>query len=234
MLCSVELQMADAFTLPDRLALDDLSTYLGRAARIEDGSVRLIGGGGVLAVYVAVLYPSGLLDVSPTILGLRTFAIAEREEFDAVVPVASLLMRIEMAKTQVTDASAAVTLSLPMRVNTVTWAAISPPRGGWSRLEPVSSDLLNRVGRSGIEEVAAAVPTGTGEQIVRRVRNEVWGRPIRGAETLPAGVGFASVTLGFLPPEIEQLAVFETGAWSRVSTKRGHVLVKQRGWSLGR
>jgi hypothetical protein len=226
--------MADAFTLPDSQALDDLATYLGRASRIEDGSVRLIGGGGVLAVYVAVLYPSGLLDESPTILGLRTFAIAERDSFDAVVPVASLLMRIASAKTMVTDDSAAVTLTLPMQVNTVTWAAISPPRGGWTRLDPISSDLLNRVGRSGIEEVAAAIPTGTGEQIVRRVRNEVWGRPIRGAAEHPAGVGFAAVTLGFLPPVDEQLAVFETGAWSRVSSNRGHVLVKRRAWSLSR
>ena len=47
--------MADAFTLQDGLSLDDLSTYLGRAARVEDGSVRLIASGGILAVYVAIL-----------------------------------------------------------------------------------------------------------------------------------------------------------------------------------
>ena len=51
-----------AFTLPDSLALGDLATYLGRAGRVEDGSVRLIAGGGVLAVYVAIFYPAGLLD----------------------------------------------------------------------------------------------------------------------------------------------------------------------------
>jgi len=226
--------MADVFTLPDRQALDDLATFLGRAGRVDNGSVRVIAGGGILAVYVAVLYPSGLLDESPTILGLRTFAVVEKEAFDAVVPVASLLMRVENAQNQVTDAAAPVPLTLPMQVNTVTWAAISPPRGGWSRLDPVSADLLTLVGRSGIEEVAAAVPTGTGEQIVHRVRSEVWGRPVRGAAHIPAGVAFAALSLGFLGPDDETLPVFETGPWSRVTTKRGHVLVKRRAWSLAK
>ena len=73
--------MNDAFTLPDSLSLSDLATYLGRAGRVEDGSVRLIAGSGVLAVYVAVFYPMGLLDSSPTVLGLRTFQLDDRPEF---------------------------------------------------------------------------------------------------------------------------------------------------------
>jgi len=227
--------MTSAFTLPDTLALRDIATFLGRAGRVEDGSVRLIGGGGILAVYVAVFYPSGLLDSSPTILGLRTFAILEKDAFDVVVPVASLLMRIERAKNEATDDAAPVSLSLPMQVNTVTWAAISPPRGGWTPIAPVSSMLLELVGKAGIEEVAANVPTGTGEQIVHRVRSEVWGRPIRSAEHLPAGVGFAALSLGFIEPgSNEPIAVFETGTWTRVSSRRGHVLVKRRGSLLGR
>jgi hypothetical protein len=223
--------MVDAFTLPDTLALGDLSTFLSRAGRVEDGSVRLIASGGILAVYVAVIYPAGLLDNAPTVLGLRTFAIAERESFDVVVPVASLLMRIERARS---DSADETRVSLPMQVNTVTWAAISPPRGGWTRLEPLSAALVDRVARSGIEEVAASVPTGTGEQIVHRVRTEVWGRPIRSAEHLPAGIAFAALSLGFLGPDDDVLSVFETGPWVRVSSKRGHVLAKRRGWSLAR
>lgn len=222
-----------AFTLPDSLALGDLATYLGRAGRVEDGSVRLIAGGGVLAVYVAIFYPSGLLDESPTILGLRTFAIGDGEEFDVVVPVGSLLMRLERLKDDVTDADAAVSVTLPMQVNTVTWAAISPPRGGWSPLAPTVAALLERVAKAGIDEVAAAIPTGTGEQIVHRVRSEVWGRPIRDLEHVPAGAGFAAFSLGFLGDET-QVKMFETGPWTRLSTKRGHVLVKRRAWSLAR
>ena len=69
--------MSQTFSLVDSLSLSDLQVYLSRAQRVEDGSVRLIAGSGVLAVYVAVLHPVGLLDESPTILGLRTFALTE-------------------------------------------------------------------------------------------------------------------------------------------------------------
>ncbi len=221
------------FTLLDPLALEDLRTYLGRAGRVEDGSVRLIAGGGILAVYAAVLYPAGLLDESPTVLGLRTFALPQLEEFDVVVPLGSLLQRMERADAESTP-SQPVTVSLPMQVNSVTWAAISPPRGGWVALDAIESSRLNAVAREGIHEVAESIPDGTGEQIVHRVRSEVWGRPIRGAEHLPTGAGFAALTLGFLGEEEESVPVYETGPWTRLSTRRGHVLVKRRAWTLSR
>ncbi|GAB3606002.1 hypothetical protein GCM10027413_14110 [Conyzicola nivalis] len=225
--------MSQAFTLQDSLALDDLSTYLSRAGRVEDGSVRLIAASGVLAVYVAVFYPSGLLDESPTVLGLRTFSLPEKETFDAVVPVGSLLQRIANKKSEVSDAAAPVTVTLPMQVHTVSWAAISPPRGGWTPLPGTSSRMLDEVARAGIDAVAGAIPTGTGEQIVHRVRSEVWGQPIRGLEHVPAGAGFAALSLGFLSGD-EDVQIFETGPWTRLTTKRGHVLAKRRAWTLAR
>ena len=225
--------MNQAFTLQDSLALDDLTTYLSRAGRVEDGSVRLIAASGVLAVYVAVFYPSGLLDESPTVLGLRTFSLPQKEAFDAVVPVGSLLQRLVNRKDEVTDVAEPVTVTLPMQVNTVSWAAISPPRGGWTPLPPTTGSVLDTVARAGIDEVAAAIPTGTGEQIVHRVRSEVWGRPIPGLEHVPAGAGFAALSLGFLSGD-EPVGIFETGPWTRLTTKRGHVLTKRRAWSLAR
>jgi len=225
--------MSQAFTLQDSLALDDLSTYLSRAGRVEDGSVRLIAASGVLAVYVAVFYPSGLLDESPTVLGLRTFSLPEKETFDAVVPVGSLLQRLTNRKNEVTDASAPVTVSLPMQVHTVSWAAISPPRGGWTPLPATTSGVLDGVARAGIDEVATAIPTGTGEQIVHKVRSQVWGRPIPGLEHVPAGAGFAALSLGFLGGD-EPVQIFETGPWTRLTTRRGHVLAKRRAWTLAR
>ena len=227
--------MAEAFTLQDAQSLSDLSTYLGRAARVEDGSVRLIAGGGSLAVYVAVLYPAGLLDESPTVLGLRTFSLPEGEEFDTVVPVASLLNRIERAKTELVDDEAPARVALPLSAPSVTWAAISPPRGGWSALAGPSTAALDAVARAGIDEVATAIPTGTGEAIVHKVRSQVWGRPLEGFDYIPAGAGFAAVSLGFLGDAAEEpVKVFETGPWTRLSTPRGHVLVKRRAWSLAR
>src|SRR3954466_8189173 len=94
--------MSRSFTFADGPTIADLQVFLARAARIEEGSVRLIAGSGVLAVYTAVFYPAGLLDESPTVLGLRTVALAAGEEghpsFDVVVPIASLLTRVERAQ----------------------------------------------------------------------------------------------------------------------------------------
>ncbi|NRD27461.1 hypothetical protein [Frigoribacterium sp. VKM Ac-2836] len=219
--------MNDAFTLPDSLSLSDLATYLGRAGRVEDGSVRLIAGSGVLAVYVAVFYPMGLLDSSPTVLGLRTFQLDDRPEFDAVVPVRSLKERLVRLQNDVVDPTASVTVSVPATVNTVTWAAISPPRGGWARLEPIEAARLRATAESGIARVAEAIPEGTGEQIVHRVRADVWSAPVEGAEQVPAGAGFGALSLGFLDGE-DEVTIFETGTWTRLTTPKGHVLVKRR------
>lgn len=227
--------MARTFTLVDSLALGDLHVFLGRALRVEDGSVRLIGGSGVLAVYVSVLHPVGLLDESPTVLGLRTFAIGGQDDFDVVVPVRSLLMRVEglLGSASDADPSEGIVVTLPMEVNTVTWAAISPPRGGWHPLEPLDGALLDGIARAGIDEVAEAIPTGTGEQIVHRVRTEIWGRAIDGHDNIPAGAAFAALSLGFLH-EGDTVSVYDSGPWTRLTTKRGHVLVKRRAWNLAR
>ena len=58
-------------------------------------------------------------------------------------------------------------------------------RGGWRSVPPVTATLLDGVAQAGIDEVASVVPDGAGEQIVRRVRSEVWSRPIDGTSTCP-------------------------------------------------
>jgi hypothetical protein len=232
--------MSRTFTFADAQTLEDLQVFLARAARIEEGSVRMIAGSGVLAAYTAVFYPIGLLDESPTVLGLRTFALVPGAdgvvaEFDVVVPIRSLLTRLEIAQgDRAADPSnlGTITISLPMEVNTVTWAAISPPRGGWHPTGTSSGELLDAAARSGIDEVATAIPDGAGEQIVRRVRSEVWSRPIPGLEHVPAGAGFAALGLGFLGED--EVRIFETGPWTRLTTQRGHVLVKRKAWTLAR
>jgi hypothetical protein len=231
--------MGSSFTLADTASLDDLQVFLARAARIEEGSVRLIADSGVLAVYAAVFYPVGLLDESPTVLGLRTIALvhqgAEPAEFDVVVPIRSLLGRLEMAqeaRRADPSLSGPITVSVPMEVNTVTWSAISPPRGGWRAIDGIAAAVLDRAARSGIDEVAAAVPDAVGEQIVRRVRSEVWSRGIDGLEHVPAGAAFAALGLGFLGED--DVRMFETGPWTRLTTQRGHVLVKRKAWTLAR
>jgi len=220
--------MSHAFALPDSLSLSDLATFLGRAGRVEDGSVRLVAGSGVLAVYAAVFYPLGLLDSSPTVLGLRTFQLDDAPEFDAVVPVRSLKERLVRLQNEVVDPTAGVSVTLPIEVATVTWAAISPPRGGWAPTGGADAAALEAAAKVGIDEIAGALPENTGEQIVHRVRSEVWSRPVPGVETVPAGAAFAALSLGFLG-DGEQVSLYETGAWTRLTTSRGHVLVKRRG-----
>lgn len=224
--------MVQQLALADSLSLGDLHTYLQRAGRVEDGSVRLIAGSGILAVYTAILYPRGILDESPTVLGLRTFALADAEEFDSVVPMRSLVERIVRARGELSedDDSRPVSMSRPPEVNTVTWAGISPPRGGWRPLGTTDAATLESAARAGIDEVAEAIPAGTGEQLVQRVRSEVWGRGVEGVEYIPTGAAFAAYSLGFLGDD--EVKLFETGPWTRLSTRRGHVLVRRKPWTL--
>jgi hypothetical protein len=223
--------MSQSFSLADSLAVSDMQVYLARAGRVEDGSVRLIAGSGVLAVYTAIVYPRGLLDQSPTVLGLRTFAILPGTVFDVVVPMRSLADRLARLVESVEDETARVEVRVPLEVSTVTWAGISPPRGGWRSVGETSAELLGTTAKAGILEVADAIPAGTGEQLVQRVRAEVWGRPIDGLEYVPAGAAFAAASLGFLAPD-ETVALFETGPWTRLTTKRGHVLLRRQAWTL--
>ncbi|MET0725973.1 MAG: hypothetical protein ABWY36_06450 [Leifsonia sp.] len=221
--------MSQSFLLVDRLSVGDLTTYLSRASRVEDGSVRLIAGSGILAVYTAILYPRGLLDETPTVLGLRTFALAGSTAFDAVVPSRSLLDRL--ARVDGLGGDGPAEIGLPHEVGSVTWAGISPPRGGWHALGTTDAAALESVAHAGIAEIAEAVPTGTGEQLVTRARAEVWGRPIDGLDHVPAGAAFAGLSLGFLSQD-DPVGIFETGPWTRLSTKRGHVLIRRKAWSL--
>ncbi|KZC93934.1 MULTISPECIES: hypothetical protein [Clavibacter] len=230
--------MTPSFALRDALALGDLQTFLGRSARVDDGAVRLIGSGGVLAVYTSVLQPAGLLDRAPTVLGLRTFAADTRAPVDSVVPIRALLDRLARLEGPATGSPGEpVGVLVPPDTATAAWAGISPPRAGWERVDDVAAAALRAAARAGIDEVAAAVPSGIGEQIVSRVRGEVWGRPVDGAPDVVAGGAFAAYSLGFLGPDPAPdaeadddeppVAVFRAGPWMRLTTSRGHVLIRR-------
>ncbi|HEY0260704.1 MAG TPA: hypothetical protein VGC18_12740 [Lacisediminihabitans sp.] len=227
--------MSESFSLVDALAVSDLQVYLSRAGRVEDGSVRLIAGSGVLAAYTAVLYPRGLLDRIPTVLGLRTFVTDPGAVFDAVVPTRSLLDRLARAADaprQADEEANPIGIRLPLQVSTVTWAGITPPRGGWRRVGETTAAVLARSADEGIAEVASAIPHEAGEQLVQRVRAEVWSRPMPELEYVAAGAAFAARSLGFLGEPEEPVTVHETGPWTRLTLLRGHVLLKRPAWSL--
>ncbi|QDZ14034.1 hypothetical protein [Humibacter ginsenosidimutans] len=227
--------MSESFSLADTLAVSDLQVYLSRAGRVEDGSVRLIAGSGVLAAYTAILYPRSLLDHIPTVLGLRTFVTDRATVFDAVVPTRSLLDRLARAADVPPGQDGEpepIGIRLPLQVSTVTWAGITPPRGGWRKVGQTTALVLQRAAAEGIAEVAAAIPREAGEQLVQRVRGEVWGKPMPELEYVVAGAGFAAHSLGFVVEPDEIVTVHETGPWTRLTMRRGHVLVKRAAWSL--
>jgi hypothetical protein len=92
--------MAKTFTLTSDAFLRDAQTFAKRAARVNNSSARLIAADGFLQVYVGVLFPRGLLDRTPTVLGLHVFPLEQPEEFDVVVPLESLAHRIGVALEQ--------------------------------------------------------------------------------------------------------------------------------------
>ncbi|MEB4616613.1 hypothetical protein [Leucobacter sp. M11] len=211
--------MANNVILGDAASLEDLRVFLERAERFGDGAVRVIANAGVLAVYTATQTPVGILDDTATVLGLRTFALAEGSvEADTVVTPRSLLDRIARL-----DPSQPV-LPLPEVTTTAAWAGVLPPRGGWAPTGAIDAASLASVAEAGITRVAEALPTDPGEALVTKVRRSVWGAEI--APGVPASAAFAAQSLGFLGGEEPSLPWYRSGAWTRITTSRGHVLFR--------
>lgn len=211
-----DLQLADTDTVAD------LTTYLARARTLEDdGAVRLQAHGRSLAVWVGVLKGRGLTGQG-TVLGLRVVGLSAPTEVDEVVPLSAVTDRLARMR----DATS-LTLPVPPMTRRTSWAAISPPRSGWSPLGEVSLERLAQTAQDGIAEIAQGAPEGSGAAAVESLRQQVWGRALPaegGADGLPAGVGFGAYALGFLVGETAQ--VFGSGRWFRVTTPGGHVLVR--------
>jgi len=217
--CSLENAMGHTFTLTPDAARQDLVTFLERAARVNNGSARLVAAGGHLQVYVGILFPRGLLDRTPTVLGLRVFALQESHDFDVVVPIDALVSRVKAAlERKETE------LGTPGEVASLAWAAITPPREGWRRRLGVATAVLLEAAAAGITAVAEAVPGSIGESVLQKVRAEVWGSPIAQNKKIPAGAAFAADALGFLGEKTLQVHTLEN--WLRLSSKSGYVMVK--------
>jgi hypothetical protein len=217
--------MAHTFSLESDLARHDAVQFLERAARVNNGSARLIAEGSTLQVYVGVLFPRGLLDSTPTVLGLRVFRLMEPSQFDVVVPIESLVHRLKVGIEQGERDT-----RVPAEVASLQWAAITPPQDGWRRRLSVSADALRSAAASGVERVAEVVPETIGESVLQKVRSEVWGAIIPGHKRIPAGAAFAADALGFISDG--SLLVHTLDNWVRLSSKAGYVLVKFVGHGL--
>lgn len=209
-----------ALDLGDPRAVADLRTFLSRARSVEDGAVRLHAVGGVLAVYVCVLSPRVLGEATPTVLGLRTAALARPAEVDTTVAIASVFDRLARLGDDDT------LLDVPPSQVRAPWAAVSPPRGPWAPLGEITPERVAAAAAAGIAEVAQAVPDRPGPAVVHGVRAAVWSRDLDGAPAVPAAAAFAAHSLGFAVAG-EPLRLFECGAWVRLSSSRGHVLCRR-------
>ena len=208
-------------TFRDAESVRDLDTFVDRAGAIENDAVRLIAAGDVLTAWVQVLSPRGLSDTTPTVLGMRGFALAAPAQVDLVVPIESL--RVRLGNPEI--ANGAVVVTLPAAVPSIRWTVTLPPRDGWEVTGKVNAADLEKVARDGIKEVQKNIPTEAEERVVRSIRSQVWGSNISKKIGLPAGVAFAAVTLGFLTEKALPVSIRDP--WIRVSSAGGDVVAKR-------
>lgn len=207
--------MAQTLLLPDDASVADVLTFAGRTAQLGDGAVRLQAAMGVLRVSSAPLAPRGLLDVTPTVLGMRALRVDQELVCDLLVPAASLARDDDPRA-----------LRLPEYAVSAAWAGVSPPQSGWHRDGALTADALVAVSRHGMAAVAHAMPTDPGEDAVRAIRARVWGEPDERLGELPAGAAFVGVALGIVDgPEAAQL--WHAPGWTRLRLDRGNVLVRR-------
>lgn len=220
--------------LADHPTRDDLKVYLERLQKVGQPEVRLVVRGEALAVYGCTQAPAGLTDTVPVVLCMRAFALspagrervasdtgngsdADAESVDVTVSGRALLDRI--ARMGIIG----LTLELPDSTVTSAWAGVLPPTTGWEQTGVLDAPSLGKVAEEGIARVADLLPESPGEAVVRQVRASVWGVDV--APGVPAAAAFAAESLGFLREET-RVSLWRTLTWARLSTGRGHVLVR--------
>jgi hypothetical protein len=217
--------MKNTFQLLDEQTAKDLQAYLTRAKKMDPkGVVRLRAFGALLTAYVAPLFTGNILEDGPTVLGLRTMELKSETEINILVPIQVVLDRIafELEKPETAERFVFDMVSSER----VPWAGVSPPRTGWVEAGFLAEHMLTNVARRGIAEVAETIPESVGGPIAARIRAEVWGRAIDLESKVPAGAAFAAAGLGFLVKD-EDVPVFHSQGWVRLSTEFGHVLSKE-------
>jgi hypothetical protein len=207
--------MSQRLIFADAPAAADALTFAGRSARVGDGAVRLSASGGTLIMTSAPFAPRGLFDSTPTVLAMRALPVDPELVCDLVVEATALARADDSADE----------LELPETALSPSWAGVSPPRGGWEQAGSVAASVLAARAQWGIAAVAEALPQNPGEDAVRAVRAAVWGVPDDALGGLPLGVAFAAFTLGFVGGE-EDATVRTSGSWTRVSLRRGHIIVR--------
>ncbi len=187
-------------------------------------AVRVQAVGSVAAVYVCAVQGPDV----PTVLCLRTIALAEPSRLDAVVSVQALLDRLH-------HTANGTWLPKPPVDLHAAWAGMLPPRSGWGQVGHITADDLQSIADAGIREIASGTPDHAGSSAVARLRAMVWSRPVPVTATpeaadqlpeIPAGAAFGAHALGFLRSGVS-VQVSANGAWTRLDAPAGFVLARR-------
>lgn len=212
-------RMPETMQLSDAATRDDLRIFLERLLRAGQPDVRMTSRGAALAVYGCTQAPRGITDTVPVVLVMRAFALSDAPgtPVDVTVPGRALLDRI--ARMGFAGRELEIPVSSPMAA----WAGVLPPAAGWTAAGVLDAASLSAVAEEGIGRVAASLPADPGEAVVHRVRASVWGLEV--APGIPAAAAFAAEAMSFLTGA-DTADVSRSLTWIRVSTPRGHVLVR--------
>lgn len=185
------------------------------------GSIRVQSFASGIACYVAPLFPSGLDDPTPTVLGVRTIPATANAGVDVTLTLGDFSAALE----RVDPSRRELFLS---EGDQAVWTAITPPRDGWEPLGTVSAATHGSVLASGLAEVSEGAGGGlAGAIAVHKLRGLVWGRPTPSLGGMPAGAVFALDGLGFVAEETP-VTVFRSGPWFRAAASFGDVIARTR------
>jgi len=212
--------MTNSIRFLDSRDMEDLSSYLTRARKLDDdGCVKFRAFGDILAVYVSPIFSGSLMGDGPTVLGLRTMKL-ERTELDATYSIASIQERLASAMTE------GLELALPTTTMRAAWSGVTPPRQDWLETGTISQQQITQWAKDGIAEVANTLPSSVGSSIAAKVRLGIWGKTVSLEFHLPGAAAFAMAGLGFMQKG-EEIRVYTAKGWVRLSSAYGHVLSKQ-------
>ena len=212
--------MTNSIRFLDSRDMEDLSSYLTRARKLDDdGCVKFRAFGDILAVYVSPIFSGSLMGDGPTVLGLRTMKL-EKTELDATYSIASIQERLASAMTE------GLELALPTATMRAAWSGVTPPRQDWVETGTISQQQITQWAKDGIAEVANTLPSSVGSSIAAKVRLGIWGKTVSLEFHLPGAAAFAMAGLGFMQKG-EEIRVYSAKGWVRLSSAYGHVLSKQ-------
>ena len=212
--------MTNSIRFLDSRDMEDLSSYLTRARKLDDdGCAKFRAFGDILAVYVSPIFSGSLLGDGPTVLGLRTMRV-EKTELDATYSIASIQERLASAMTE------GLELALPTTTSRAAWSGVTPPRQDWVETGTISQQQITQWAKDGIAEVANTLPSSVGSSIAAKVRLGIWGKTVSLEFHLPGAAAFAMAGLGFMQKG-EEIRVYNAKGWVRLSSAYGHVLSKQ-------